>query len=70
VTQSSVVLDQFSQAIRGVDEYYDPSEGQGIELPGGHDHAWSNGIGEYILTNDANFPNVGANPNWEPMERR
>lgn len=62
---------QFSQAMRGVDEYYDPFEQQGIELPGGYDHAWSNNLGEYILTDDPNFdPNVGSNLNWEPMERR
>ena len=63
--------DQFSQAIRGVDEYYDPFEERGVELPGGYDRAWSNALGEYILTGDANFdPNVGSNMNWEAMERR
>jgi hypothetical protein len=62
---------QFSQAIRGVDEYYDSFEQQGVELPGGYDHAWSNSLGEYILTDDPNFdPNVGSNLNWEPMKRQ
>jgi hypothetical protein len=62
---------QFSQAVRGVDEYLDPADEQGIELPGGYAHAWSNGSGEYILSNDANFnPNVGSNVDWRAMERR
>jgi hypothetical protein len=62
---------QFSQAIRGVDEYYDASIQQPVELPGGYDHAWSNGSDEYILTNDANFdPNLGSTVNWNAMERR
>jgi len=63
--------DQFSRAIRGVDEYYDPFEERGVELLGGYDRAWSNALGEYILTSDANFdPNIGSNLNWEAMERR
>lgn len=63
--------DQFSQTIRGVDEYYDSFEEHGVELPGGYDYAWSNGLGEYILTDDPSFdPNVGSNLNWETMKRR
>ncbi len=62
---------QFSQAIRGVDEYYNPFEERGVELPGGYNYAWSNALGEYILTDDPNFnPNIGSNLNWEQMERR
>ncbi len=65
------LADQFSQAIRGVDEYYDPFKGQGVELPGGYNYAWSNALGEYIVTDDPNFnPNVGSNLNWEAMERK
>jgi len=61
---------QFSQAIRGVDEYHDPFAGQSIELPGGYGYAWSNALGEYVLTDDPNFdPNVGSNQNWERMKR-
>jgi len=64
------VSDQFSQAIRGVDAYRDPFENSEVELPGGFDHAWSNALGEYILTNDPNFdPNVEAGGDWESMER-
>jgi hypothetical protein len=63
--------DQFSQAVRGVDAYHDPTDGTDIELPGGYVHAWSNGGGEYILTNDANFdPGAGSNVSWTAMERK
>jgi len=62
---------QFSQAIRGVDEYYNPFEERGIELPGGYNYAWSNALGEYILTDDPGFnPNIGSNLTWEQMARR
>lgn len=62
---------QFSQAIRGVDEYHDPLGGQNVELPGGYRQAWSNGLGEYIVTDDVTFnPNVGSTQNWQPLERQ
>ncbi len=62
---------QFSQTIRGVDEYHGPFEERGVELPGGYDHAWSNALGEYILTDDPSFdPNIGSNLDWQAMERR
>ncbi len=62
---------QFSQAIRGVDEYSDPLSGRDVELPGGYGHAWSNALGEYIVTDDPNFnPNIGSNATWELMQRK
>jgi hypothetical protein len=65
------IAEQFSQAIRGVDEYHDPFDGRRVELPGGYDHAWSNPLGEYIVTNDANFdPNTVSTMDWSRMERR
>lgn len=61
----------FSQAIRGVDEYYDPIAEQPVELPIGYDRAWTNSLGEYILSDDYSFdPNAGSNRNWQQMERR
>jgi len=65
------ISDKVSQTIRGVDEYYNPIEERGVELPGGYNHAWTNSLGEYILSNDPNLnPNIGSNLNWEPMERK
>lgn len=61
----------FSQAIRGVDEYYDPIAEQPVELPIGYDRAWTNSLGEYILSDDYSFdPNAGSNRNWQQMQRR
>ena len=65
------LADQFSQAIRGVDAYYDPTSQGRVELPGGYDRVWSNGLGDYVLTDDANFdPNVDSNQNWTPLRRQ
>jgi hypothetical protein len=64
------ISSQFSQSIRGVDEYFDPSKGYGVELPGGYNHAWTNALGEYIVTDDSFFnPNIGSSQNWEQMKR-
>ncbi|HEX2981029.1 MAG TPA: hypothetical protein VHO48_12245 [Anaerolineaceae bacterium] len=63
--------DRFSQSIRGVDAYYDPNSGYGVELPGGYQHAWSNSLGEYIVSNDAFFdPNQNSNLNWTPLQQQ
>lgn len=65
------LAEQFSQTIRGVDAYYDPFAGQGVELPGGYRYAWATPLGEYILTDDPNFnPNIGSTQTWERMERK
>lgn len=61
----------YSEAIRGVDSYVDPSSDYSPQLPGGYDHAWSNGLGEYIVSNDSLFnPNLNSTMNWQEMERR
>lgn len=65
------VAENFSQTIRGVDEYQNPFEGRGVELPAGYGHAWANSLGEYIVTDDPNFnPNPGSNLTWEPLARK
>jgi hypothetical protein len=59
------------KTIREVDEYYNPFQGQGVELPGGYNHAWSSNLGEYILTDDPFFnPNIETNLNWEMLKRK
>ncbi|MBN1834074.1 MAG: hypothetical protein JW896_18395 [Deltaproteobacteria bacterium] len=63
--------ENISEAIRGVDSYIDPTSDYTPELPGGYDHAWSNGLGEYIVANDSLYnPNLNSNMNWTEMERR
>jgi hypothetical protein len=63
--------ENWSEAMRGVDSWSGPSGGGSVELPGGYEHAWTNGLGEYVLT-DSSFldPNQMASGNWEVMSRR
>jgi hypothetical protein len=62
---------QFSQYIRGVDEYKTPSENRPVELPSGYREAWTNPLGEYVLSDDPNFnPNIGSAANWQRMEKK
>lgn len=63
------IFDSYSEAIRGVDSYTDPINGWEVELPTGHDNAWTNGI-EYIFSPETGFdPNIGSNQEWTRMNR-
>ena len=65
------IYTNYSQVIRGVDEYYDPVAQEAIELPIGYSRGWTNGLGDYILSDDYSFdPNMGSNQNWQQMQRR
>lgn len=65
------IAEDFSQYMRGVDEYYDPIEERPVELPSGYDNAWTNANGEYIISDNPNYnPNVGSNLNWERMKKK
>jgi hypothetical protein len=61
---------QHVDAIRGIDRYVDPSDPQTeVQLPTGYEKAWSNGLGEYILSNDLFFdPNQNSSQTWEQMK--
>jgi hypothetical protein len=60
----------FSQYIRGVDEYNNPFEGRPVELPSGYNQAWVNSAGEYILTDQTDYnPNIGSTVEWKPLEK-
>ncbi|MEO0124450.1 MAG: hypothetical protein ABIL69_10670 [candidate division WOR-3 bacterium] len=62
------IAQNFSDYIRGVDQYYDPFAEKRVELPTGYKNVWSNNLGEYILTDDPNYnPNVGSNLNWQEI---
>ncbi len=59
---------EFSEYIRGSENYNDTVNGTNVELPGGYAHTWTNTQGEYILTDDAGFnPNRNSNLNWETI---
>ncbi len=63
---------KFINAIREVENYTVPGSGTQVQLPNSYKHVFSNGNGEYILTNDALYnPNSDQNVNnlrWEPMQ--
>jgi hypothetical protein len=61
----------WSQYMRGVDEYYNPAEQRAVELPSGYRNAWVNGQGEYIVTDNTSFnPNVELDGNWQPLQKK
>lgn len=63
------IAENFSQAIRGVETYYNPIEQRNVELPFGYKSVWVNSLGEYILSDDPTFnPNIGSNLSWEKLE--
>ena len=66
------VAEAWSQTIRGVETFVEPSSGATVELEAGFDNAWSNGAGEYLLSDQPGFdPNaVFTNHDWTRLERR
>jgi hypothetical protein len=63
------LADQFSQSQRGVEHFVDPTSNERVELSAGYRQAWSNGNGEYILSDDVNFdPSVALHGNWRQMD--
>jgi hypothetical protein len=64
------LADSFSQTQRGVEHFIDPSSHERVELSAGYRQAWSNGNGEYILSDDVNFdPSVSLHENWTQLNR-
>ncbi|KPL76505.1 hypothetical protein ADN00_11065 [Ornatilinea apprima] len=59
------VHQDYTQAIRGTDEYFDPNAGRTVELPSGYQQVWSNPLGEYIFSDDSLYnPNQESNGSW------
>jgi hypothetical protein len=58
----------FSDYIRGVERFHDPLAGKEVELPAGYGRAWSNNLGEYIVSDSPGYnPNVGSNLHWQEL---
>lgn len=63
------IVNNFSDHIRGVERYNNPRAGKDVELPAGYGNAWSNNLGEYIVTESPGYnPNIGSNQHWEQLE--
>jgi hypothetical protein len=61
---------RFSEYIRGVDTYQNPVTNQPVQLPGGYGRAWTNALGEYIVSDSASYnPNIGSSTNWQALQR-
>jgi hypothetical protein len=59
----------FDRYIRGVNQYHNPFDGGSVELPSGYRQVWANSLGEYILSDNANFnPNVSGTQNWRLLQ--
>ncbi|MBK7715247.1 MAG: hypothetical protein IPI38_07470 [Gemmatimonadetes bacterium] len=64
------LAEQFGQTIRGVETYIDPRSNERVELVGGYTSAWSNGKGEYILSDTPGFNAATAlQEDWREMHR-
>jgi len=60
----------WSQYMRGVDEYFDPLEKRAVELPSGYGKAWVNNRGEYVVTDSSLFnPNVELGGDWRQLKK-
>ena len=65
------ISENFSNYIRGTDNYYNPMEGKQVELPSGYNHVWANPNGEYVFTDNPNDnPNIGSNLNWQELKAK
>jgi len=63
------LANSYSQSVRGLETYVDPSSGARVELTGGYTQAWSNGRGEYILSDDPNFnPATQLHEQWTELQ--
>jgi hypothetical protein len=60
---------QWDQAIRGVQTFRNPNNGETVELSNDYGHAWAGGGNQYILSESQGFnPNVTVGGNWTRME--
>jgi hypothetical protein len=58
----------FSNNILGVETYNNPIDGSIVDLPSGYSYAWTNSLGDYILSDSPGYdPNLESNLNWEQM---
>lgn len=59
-----------SQALRGVESFVDPSTNTRVELSNGYQNAWTNGLGDYLLSDSPGFdPGRDLGGNWRELRR-
>ena len=58
----------FSNNILGVQTYNNPIDGTTVDLPSGYSYAWTNSLGDYILSDSPSYnPNLESNLTWQQM---
>jgi len=59
----------YSNYVRGVEQYSTPFERYPVQLPSGYKYAWAGNNGGYTLSNEAGFdPNVGGSTDWRLLK--
>jgi hypothetical protein len=59
----------YDPSVFPLEPFVDPKTNEMVELNGGFEYAWSNNLGEYILTNDSKFsPEVEFKENWTQLK--
>jgi hypothetical protein len=62
------IATDYSNYILGVQTYNNPIDGGHINLPSGYSSAWTNSLGDYILSDSVSYnPNIGSNLNWQQL---
>jgi len=62
------MADDFSNSILGIQSYNNPIDGSTVELPSGYSNAWTNSLGDYIMSDSPSYnPNIESNLNWQQM---
>lgn len=57
------------QSLRGVETYIDPATHTSVELAAGYQGAWTNGLGDYVLTDSPGFnPARELNGHWTVLK--
>jgi len=60
---------EFSDALRGVQNYRNPTTGEVVQLDNQYGHAWASGNGEYVLSDSPGFnPNATLRGNWTELQ--
>lgn len=61
--------ERWSDAMRGVQNFRNPSTGEDVKLSNEYAHAWVNGDGEYVMSNSSGFkPADVLQGNWTQLQ--
>jgi hypothetical protein len=60
------IHENYSDYIRGVEQYRDPFDNKPVELPSGYQYHWRNRLGETVISNNPDDnPNKYSNSDWQ-----